>query len=116
MGAPCGRIESLKGKAVTGEEIRNRYLAELRMLYRKIRKLESLYPGPAFPSASPDQWRAAIVMVARRVHELQAEDLARTLGSWLILRNLVAVQMGVQSADDQGGASFGHRVLDIRWD
>ena len=101
---------------MTGEEIRERYLAELRSLYRKIRQLERLCPGPAFPTASPDQWRAGIVVVAGRVREMRAEELAHTLGSWLILRNLVAAQMKVQSADDQGGASFGHCVLDIRWD
>jgi hypothetical protein len=44
---------------MTAEEIRDRYLSQLRSLYRLVRKLERLYRD--FPDASADAWRTGVV-------------------------------------------------------
>ena len=96
------------------EQIRTRYLSDLRNLYRLIARLEQIYPDPHFPDAPADTWRAAISSVAAYVKTDSASLLVDMGGSHMALRNLVADSMGIEKYDGQG-STYGHRVLDINW-
>ena len=97
---------------VTPTTIRARYLSRLRSLYKNISRMERMYPD--FPDAPPDTWRDGIAAVAERVKAMSDEELLETKGIDMVLRNLVADQMGIPrcGADGQG---YGHRILDVDW-
>jgi hypothetical protein len=95
---------------VTAEEIRARYLEELRALWRMLPRIAKLYE--TFPDAPIPFWHSGIVVAAERVKVMSDAELLATLGSHMFLRNLVAEETGLQR---HVGAGYGHRVLDITW-
>jgi hypothetical protein len=99
---------------MTPEQIRSRYLSELRSLWRTIRRLECLYPK--FPNAPADNWRAAVLFVADRIKRMSDTELSLMGGSHIALRNIVAQQIGIEQYDGQGGSTYGNPVLDISWE
>ena len=74
--------------------------------------MEKMYP--VFPDAPPDAWRDGIAAVAEGVKAMSDEELLKTKGTDIVLRNLVADQMGVRRCTPDGH-NYGHRILDVSW-
>ncbi len=53
--------------------------------------------------------------MAERIKSAPDTDVARMAGSRVVLRNLVADEMGLKLFDGFG-PTYGHRVLDTNWD
>jgi len=96
----------------TAATVRTRYLSQLRSLYKNISRMERMYPN--FPDAPPDAWRDGIAAVAKRVKAMSDEELLETKGIDMVLRNLVADQMGIRRCTPDGH-NHGHRILDVSW-
>ncbi len=97
---------------IGAETIRARYISQLRALWKTVKRLERMYPQ--FPDAPPEAWRDGIAAVAQRIKSMSGAELLETKGIDMVLRNLVADQMGIPHRTFDG-ASSGHRILDITW-
>ena len=97
---------------ITAAEIRTRYLARLRALYRSIGRMERMYAE--FPSAPPAAWRDGISVVAQKIKSMTDAELLATKGIDMALRNLVADRMGIPRCTPDGH-NYGHRILDVSW-
>ena len=97
---------------IAAKSIRDRYITQLRALYKGIKRMEKMYRP--FPDAPADAWRDGITVVAQKIKQMTDAELLATKGTDMVLRNLVADEMGIPRCTPDG-RSYGHRILDVTW-
>ena len=97
---------------ITAQVFGVRYLSRLRALWKTVKRMEKMYPQ--FPDAPPEAWRNGIAAAAERIKSMPEAELLETKGTDVVLRNLVAEQMGIPRCTPDG-SSYGHRILDVTW-